>query len=48
MWSCSEEVEHIIRVGSLIVSVNENVWQESLYYFTKEEMKFLSSFDYFL
>ena len=30
MWSSSEEVEHVIRVGSLIITVNKNVWQKLL------------------
>ena len=45
MWSSSKEVKHIIRVGSLIITVNENVWQKSVYLFTKAEMEFLRSFD---
>ena len=36
-----EEVEHVIQVGSLIISVNKNAGQKSLYLFTKEEMKCL-------
>ena len=47
MWSSSEKVEHVIRVGSLIISVNENVWQKSLHLLTKAEMDFLSSYDWF-
>ena len=45
MWSSSVEVEHVIRVGSLIISVNENVWQNSLYLFTKAELELLSLYD---
>ena len=45
MWSSREEMEQVIRVGSLIISVNENVWQKSLYLFTKAEMKFLNLYD---
>ena len=45
MWSSSEEMEHVIRVGSLIISVNENVWQRSLHVFSKAEMEFLSLYD---
>ena len=47
MWSSSEKVEHVIRVGSLIISVNENVWQKSLHLLTKAEMDFLSWYDWF-
>ena len=42
MWSSSVEVEHVVRVGSLIISVNENGWQNSLYLFTKAEVEVLS------
>ena len=31
-----EEVEHVIWVGSLIISVDENIWQKSLYMLTKK------------
>ena len=45
MWSSKEEMEYVIGVGSLIISVNKNVCQKSLYLFTKAEMGFLSSYD---
>ena len=41
------EVEHVIWVGSLMISVNENVWQKSLHLFTKAEMEFLNWYDGF-
>ena len=47
MWSSSVEMEYVIRVGSLLISVNENVWQNSLYLFTKAEMERLSLYDRF-
>ena len=47
MWSSSKDVEHVIRVGSLIISVNENIWQNSLLLFTKAELELLSLYDWF-
>ena len=55
MWSSSVEVEHVIRVGSLRISANENVWEKSLpnisnnskYFFTKAELEFLGICDWF-
>ena len=41
MWSSSEEMEHVVLVGSLIISANKIVWQKSLYLFTNAEMEFL-------
>ena len=40
-----QEVEHVIRVGSLIILVNENIRQNSLYLFTNAELESLSSYD---
>ena len=42
MWSSSVEVEHVIQVGSLIISVNEN---DNLHLFTKKELKLLNLYD---
>ena len=47
MWSSCVEVKHVIRIGFLIISVNENVWQNSLYLFTKTELELLSLYDWF-
>ena len=47
MWSSNVEVEQVIRVGSLIISVNKSVWQNSLYLFTKAELELLSLYDSF-
>ena len=45
MLSSSMEEEHVIRVSSVIISVNENVWQNSLYLFTKAELELLNLYD---
>ena len=47
MWSSSKEVKYVIRVGSLIILVDENVSQKSLYFFIKAELELLSSYDGF-
>ena len=38
-------MEHVIRLGSLIIFVNKNAWKKNLYLFTKAEMEFVSSYD---
>ena len=45
MWSSSVEVDPVTRVGSLIISVDENAWQNSLYLLTKTELEFSSLCD---
>ena len=47
MWSSSKEVKYVIRVGSLIILVDENVSQKPLYFFIKAELELLSSYDGF-
>ena len=34
-------MEHVVLVGSLIISANKIVWQKSWYLFTNAEMEFL-------
>ena len=45
MQSSSVKVEHVIRVGSSIISANEIIWQNSLYLFPKAERELLSLYD---
>ena len=40
MLSSSEGEEHVIQVGSLIITANENFWQKYLQLLTKTEMSF--------
>ena len=46
IWSSREEVKQFISVGSFMISVNENVWQKSLYLFAETDMEFLCWYDW--
>ena len=45
MWSSRKEMEHVIRLDSVIISINQNLLQNYLYLFTKAEIEFSNSYN---